>query len=57
MKIGLILPQFGLQAIKDNVIRLAMMAEQEQFDSLWVIERLLWPSRKRHIPERLMGGY
>ena len=43
MKIGLILPQFGLQATKDNVIRLALMAEQERFNSLWVGERLLWP--------------
>jgi len=43
MKTGIILPQFGSQATKGNVIQLAKMAEQEQFDSLWVIERLLWP--------------
>jgi probable F420-dependent oxidoreductase len=43
MKIGITLPQFGSQATKENVIRLAKMAEQEHFDSLWVGERLLWP--------------
>jgi probable F420-dependent oxidoreductase len=43
MKIGVTLPQFGSQATKENIISLAMMAEQEHFDSLWVGERLLWP--------------
>ena len=43
MKTGIYLPQFGLQATKENVTQLAMMAEQEQFDSLWVGQRLLWP--------------
>ena len=43
MKVGLILPQFGPHATKENIIQLAMMAEQEHYDSLWVIERLLWP--------------
>ena len=43
MKAGIYLPQFGSQATKENIIQLATMAEQEQFDSLWVGERLLWP--------------
>jgi alkanesulfonate monooxygenase SsuD/methylene tetrahydromethanopterin reductase-like flavin-dependent oxidoreductase (luciferase family) len=43
MKIGITLPQFGSQATKENIISLAMMAEQEHFDFLWVGERLLWP--------------
>jgi probable F420-dependent oxidoreductase len=43
MKIGLTLPHRGPQATKENIIRLAEMAEQEHFDSLWVSERLLWP--------------
>ncbi len=42
-KTGILLPQFGSQATKENIFRLAMMAEQEQIDSLWVGERLLWP--------------
>jgi hypothetical protein len=33
MKTGIILPQFGSQATKENT----------QLDSLWVIERLFWP--------------
>ena len=43
MKIGLFLPQLGPQATKENVIQLSKQAEQEGFDSLWVLERLLWP--------------
>src|SRR5438093_4054500 len=43
MKTGIVLPQFGPQATKQNIVQLAMMAEQEHFDSLWVGERLLWP--------------
>src|ERR1051326_4980492 len=43
MKIGLTLPHREPKATKENIIRLAEMAEQEHFDSLWVSERLLWP--------------
>ncbi|MFQ5941813.1 MAG: LLM class F420-dependent oxidoreductase [Nitrososphaerales archaeon] len=43
MKIGLFLPQVGEQATKENVVKLAKEAEKEGFDSLWVLERLLWP--------------
>lgn len=43
MKIGITLPQFGPQVTKENIIQLAMRAEQEHLDSLWVGERLLWP--------------
>ena len=43
MKIGITLPQVGPVASKDNVIRMAHMAEEEGVDSLWVFERLLWP--------------
>jgi probable F420-dependent oxidoreductase len=43
LKIGITLPQAGSFASKDNVIRMAHMAEQEGVDSLWVFERLLWP--------------
>jgi len=43
LKIGLFLPQLGSLATRDNVIKLARQAEQEGFDSLWVLERLLWP--------------
>lgn len=33
----------GSQATRENVIQMARKAEQEGFDSLWVLERLLWP--------------
>jgi alkanesulfonate monooxygenase SsuD/methylene tetrahydromethanopterin reductase-like flavin-dependent oxidoreductase (luciferase family) len=43
MKVGIVLPQTGQQATKDNVIELAQKSEKEGFDSLWVFDRLLWP--------------
>src|SRR5262245_21521743 len=43
LKFGILLPQVGQQATKENVIRMANLAEKEGFDSLWVFERLLWP--------------
>jgi probable F420-dependent oxidoreductase len=43
LKVGIILPQAGRIANKENVTRMAHMAEEERFDSLWVFERLLWP--------------
>jgi probable F420-dependent oxidoreductase len=45
MKIGLRLPQTGEHnASKENIIRLANEAENTGcFDSLWVLERLIWP--------------
>lgn len=43
MKVGIILPNVGSQATKQNIIHMAQMAESEGFDSLGVFERLLWP--------------
>ena len=43
LKIGIILPNVGSQATKENIVHMAQMAEAEGFDSLWVFERLLWP--------------
>jgi probable F420-dependent oxidoreductase len=43
LKVGLVLPQAGQQATRENVIQMAKNAESEGFDSLWVFERLLWP--------------
>ncbi len=45
MKIGISLPQAGLQATSENILHMAQMAESEGFDSLWVFERLLWPTK------------
>jgi probable F420-dependent oxidoreductase len=44
MKIGLRLPQTDEhRATKQNIISLAKEAENAGFDSLWVLERLIWP--------------
>jgi probable F420-dependent oxidoreductase len=43
LKVGLVLPQAGQQATRENVVQMAKNAESEGFDSLWVFERLLWP--------------
>jgi probable F420-dependent oxidoreductase len=44
MKIGLRLPQTDKhRATKENIISLAKGAENAGFDSLWVLERLIWP--------------
>jgi probable F420-dependent oxidoreductase len=44
MQIGLRLPQSGRNhATKENIILSAKQAENANFHSLWVLERLLWP--------------
>jgi probable F420-dependent oxidoreductase len=42
--VGISLPQAGPQATRENVLYMAQMAESEGLDSLWVFERLLWPT-------------
>ena len=43
MKFGLGLPQFGELGTPQNITKLARFAEDEGFDSVWVIERQLFP--------------
>ena len=43
MKVGITLPNIGPQATKENILQLATRAEEEGFDSLWTIRRILWP--------------
>ena len=43
MKVGIVSPQLGRQATRENVLQAAKIAEDEGIDSLWVGERLLWP--------------
>jgi len=43
VKVGITLPQIGEQATKENVVNLSKIAEKEGIDSLWVLERLIWP--------------
>ena len=47
MKIGLALPHLGPEATKENILQIAVNAEKEGLDSLWVAERLLWPLNPR----------
>ncbi len=43
LKIGITLPQAGHITNKENVIRMALMAEEDGFNSVWVLSNLLWP--------------
>ncbi len=52
MKAGIFLPQTGALATSENVLRIAMEAEREGLDSVWVFERLLWPVK----PKTPYGG-
>ena len=45
MKVGLCLPQVGERITKENILYIATEAEKEGFDSLWTLDRLLWPIR------------
>ena len=60
MKAGIFLPQIGAAATRDNVVYVAKESEKRGLDSLWVLERLLYPIRPRtpypatsdgHLPE------
>ncbi|MEK6406775.1 MAG: LLM class F420-dependent oxidoreductase [Acidobacteriota bacterium] len=43
MRVGISLPQLGPQASPENLIKVARRAEELGYDSVWVLERLLWP--------------
>jgi probable F420-dependent oxidoreductase len=47
MKVGCTLPQSGALASRENLIRVAKRAEELNYDSVWVFERLLWPTNPR----------
>ncbi len=47
MKIGCTLPQCGALASRENLIRVAQRAEELGYDSVWVLERLLWAVNPR----------
>ena len=42
MKVGLLVPQAGINATKENLIRFIQLAEKENFESLWVYDRMLY---------------
>jgi probable F420-dependent oxidoreductase len=43
MRVGISLPQLGPHASPENLIKVARRAEELGYDSVWVLERLLWP--------------
>lgn len=43
MKVGLVVPQFGINATKENLINFVQIAEKEGFESLWVYDRMFYP--------------
>jgi probable F420-dependent oxidoreductase len=43
VKIGMFLPQVGEYATKENILYIANEAEKEGINSVWVLDRLLWP--------------
>jgi probable F420-dependent oxidoreductase len=47
MKAGILLPQTGESATRENVLYIAKEAEKEGLDSLWVFERLFWPIKPK----------
>jgi len=52
MKAGILLPQTGELATKENVLHVGKEAERVGLDSVWVFERLLWPVN----PQTPYGG-
>ena len=47
MKVGMSLPQIGPQASPESLVKVASRAEELGYDSVWVLERLLWPLNPR----------
>lgn len=47
MRFGFALPQIGSAAGPDALLRVAKRAEDLGFDSLWVLDRILWPVSPR----------
>ena len=52
MKVGILLPHVGENATRESVLYIAKQAEEEGLDSIWAIERLLWPVK----PQTPYGG-
>src|SRR4029453_18031007 len=56
MKLGISLPQLGPQANRENLGRVARRAEELGYDSVWVLERLLWPLSPKDPDSAPPGG-
>ena len=49
---GLVIPQFGVNATNENLIQFIHLAEKENFESLWVYDRMFYPIN----PQQGYGG-
>lgn len=47
MKVGLFLPHVGENVTTENILYVATEAEKEGIDSVWALDRLLWPIQPR----------
>ena len=47
MRIGFALPQVGSAVGPETLVTAAQRAEDLGFDSLWVLDRILWPINPR----------
>jgi probable F420-dependent oxidoreductase len=47
MKAGILLPQTGGSATRENIMHIAKEAESKGLNSVWVFERLLWPLKPK----------
>jgi probable F420-dependent oxidoreductase len=52
MKVGLVVPQFGVNSTKENLITFIHLAEREGFESLWIYDRMLYAIN----PQQGYGG-
>ena len=43
MKAGILLPHIGEPATRENILYIAKESEKEDLNSIWIIERLLFP--------------
>jgi probable F420-dependent oxidoreductase len=56
VRVGISLPQLGRQASPESLIRVARHAEELGYDSVWVLERLLWPLAPKEPYPATPGG-
>jgi hypothetical protein len=56
MKIGITIPNLGLQATERMYFGPQFQAEKEGFDSVWTITRILWPLKPQSAYGRTSDG-
>jgi alkanesulfonate monooxygenase SsuD/methylene tetrahydromethanopterin reductase-like flavin-dependent oxidoreductase (luciferase family) len=43
VRVGFGLPNIGTVGSADSIVKVAQRAEALEYDSLWTVERVLWP--------------